>query len=67
MGVANGDDDVVKIEDGRREGEASMISVNCPDKTGLGCDLCRIILDFGLSITRGGLESVVFFKFYDVF
>lgn len=63
MGVANGDDDVVKIEDGRTEGEASMISVNCPDKTGLGCDLCRIILDFGLSITRGGLESAVFFKF----
>ncbi|RWR95442.1 ACT domain-containing protein ACR9-like protein isoform X1 [Cinnamomum micranthum f. kanehirae] len=57
MGVANGDDDVVKIEDGRTEGEASMISVNCPDKTGLGCDLCRIILDFGLSITRGDVST----------
>eukprot|EP00268_Persea_americana_P033780 TRINITY_DN3340_c0_g1_i1.p1 TRINITY_DN3340_c0_g1~~TRINITY_DN3340_c0_g1_i1.p1 ORF type:complete len:419 (-),score=77.27 TRINITY_DN3340_c0_g1_i1:260-1516(-) len=57
MGVANEDDDVVKIEDGRTDGEASMISVNCPDKTGLGCDLCRIILDFGLSITRGDVST----------
>lgn len=47
-------DDVVIIRQSEREGEPSMITVNCPDKTGLGCDLCRIILFFGLSIVRGG-------------
>ncbi|XP_020272729.1 ACT domain-containing protein ACR9-like [Asparagus officinalis] len=31
--------------------------VNCPDKTGLGCDLCRIILEFGLYITRGDVST----------
>jgi hypothetical protein len=47
-------DDVVIIRPSEREGDPSVITVNCPDKTGLGCDLCRIILFFGLSIVRGG-------------
>ncbi|KAL2509127.1 ACT domain-containing protein ACR10 [Forsythia ovata] len=45
-------DDVVLIRQSEREGEPSMITVNCPDKTGLGCDLCRIILFFGLTVVR---------------
>ncbi|XP_059646813.1 ACT domain-containing protein ACR10-like [Cornus florida] len=45
-------DDVVIIRQSEREGEPSVITVNCPDKTGLGCDLCRLILFFGLSIAR---------------
>lgn len=52
MGVPN--DDVVLIQKGKRPGEPHVITVNCPDKTGLGCDICRIILDFGLYITKGG-------------
>lgn len=52
MGVPG--EDAVEIEAARREGEPSVVTVNCPDKTGLGCDLCRIILEFGLCITRGG-------------
>lgn len=48
-------DDAVVISTSDREGDYStVITVNCPDKTGLGCDLCRIILLFGLSIDRGG-------------
>lgn len=47
-------DDVVMIRESEKEGEATVITVNCPDKTGLGCDLCRIILFFGLTIFRGG-------------
>lgn len=47
-------EDAVLIKEAGREGESTVITVNCPDKTGLGCDLCRIILLFGLSITRGG-------------
>ncbi|GFZ02380.1 ACT-like superfamily protein [Actinidia rufa] len=45
-------DDVVIMRQSEKEGEASVITVNCPDKTGLGCDLCRLILFFGLTILR---------------
>ncbi|RZC83965.1 hypothetical protein C5167_046753 [Papaver somniferum] len=50
-------DDVVLIEKGNKPGEPYVITVNCPDKTGLGCDLCRIILDFGLSISKGDVST----------
>lgn len=45
-------DDVVMIKHSEQEGEPSGVTVNCPDKTGLGCDICRIILFFGLTIVR---------------
>ncbi|XP_071908305.1 ACT domain-containing protein ACR10 isoform X1 [Coffea arabica] len=45
-------DDLVIVRQSEKEGEPSVITVNCPDKTGLGCDLCRIILFFGLFIDR---------------
>lgn len=51
MGMLN--DDAVVIKE---EGDNTLITVNCPDKTGLGSDLCRIILLFGLSITKGGIS-----------
>lgn len=47
-------EDSVVITPGEKPGDPHVITVNCPDKTGLGCDLCRIILLFGLSISRGG-------------
>jgi hypothetical protein len=40
------------------EGQDSVITINCPDQAGLGCDLCRTILEFGLRITRGGQDSL---------
>ncbi|KAL5710936.1 ACT domain-containing protein acr9 [Ranunculus cassubicifolius] len=55
MGLPN--DDAVLIENAKKPGDPSVITVNCPDKTGLGCDLCRIILDFGLSITKGDVST----------
>ncbi|XAR69150.1 [Protein-PII] uridylyltransferase [Bertholletia excelsa] len=45
-------DDVVLIRQSEKEGEPCVITVNCPDKTGLGSDLCRLILFFGLTIYR---------------
>lgn len=48
-------EDAVLIKEAEGENEHTVITVNCPDKTGLGCDLCRIILLFGLSIARGGM------------
>lgn len=55
MGIAC--DDVVLIQPAKSPGEPSVITVNCPDKAGLGCDLCRIILEFGLSITKGDFST----------
>eukprot|EP00268_Persea_americana_P033782 TRINITY_DN3340_c0_g2_i2.p1 TRINITY_DN3340_c0_g2~~TRINITY_DN3340_c0_g2_i2.p1 ORF type:complete len:489 (-),score=56.95 TRINITY_DN3340_c0_g2_i2:434-1687(-) len=55
MGVPN--EDVVLIESGKKEGDPCVITVNCPDKTGLGCDLCRIILEFGICITKGDIST----------
>ncbi|KAI4317436.1 hypothetical protein L6164_025303 [Bauhinia variegata] len=57
MGLASSDDDVVKIEKGKNPGEPCFITVNCPDKTGLGCDICRIILEFGLYVTKGDFAT----------
>ncbi|XP_072983820.1 ACT domain-containing protein ACR9-like [Typha latifolia] len=55
MGVAS--EDAVVIQVGKRTGEPSIITVNCPDQTGLGCDICRLILEYGLCITRGDVST----------
>ncbi|XP_010505230.1 PREDICTED: ACT domain-containing protein ACR10 isoform X1 [Camelina sativa] len=55
MGILS--DDVVIISQSEKEGEPSVITINCPDKTGLGCDLCRILLFFGLNIVRGDVTT----------
>ncbi|KAL0918116.1 hypothetical protein M5K25_010107 [Dendrobium thyrsiflorum] len=55
MGLAS--DELVEIQLGKNAGDPSVVTVNCPDKTGLGCDLCRIILEFGLCITRGDVST----------
>lgn len=57
-------DDIVIITPPEKEGEeATIVTVNCPDKTGLGSDLCRIILFFGLTILRGGIVQSFFLVF----
>jgi hypothetical protein len=61
MGILS--DDVVIISQSEKEGDPSVITINCPDKTGLGCDLCRILLFFGLNIVRGGNNSIPSFYF----
>ncbi|KAK9029132.1 hypothetical protein V6N11_026255 [Hibiscus sabdariffa] len=55
MGVPS--DDAVLIQKGKKPGEPHVITVNCPDKHGLGCDICRIILEFGLYITKGDVST----------
>ncbi|XP_044460861.1 ACT domain-containing protein ACR10-like [Mangifera indica] len=50
-------EDFVVISQAEKPDESTVITVNCPDKTGLGCDLCRIILLFGLSIRRGDVST----------
>ncbi|KFK36561.1 hypothetical protein AALP_AA4G139300 [Arabis alpina] len=55
MGILS--DDVVIIRQSEKEGDPSVITINCPDKTGLGCDLCRILLFFGLNVIRGDVST----------
>ncbi|XP_076938946.1 ACT domain-containing protein ACR10-like [Bidens hawaiensis] len=55
MGILH--EDVVIIKPPDKQDQATVITINCPDKTGLGCDLCRIILFFGLSIVRGDIST----------
>ncbi|KAL3850693.1 hypothetical protein ACJIZ3_012575 [Penstemon smallii] len=50
-------DDAVLIEKGKKSGDPYVITVNCPDKTGLGCDICHTILEFGLYISRGDVST----------
>ncbi|KAL5734753.1 hypothetical protein ACOSP7_032614 [Xanthoceras sorbifolium] len=55
MGIFS--DDVVLIQPGKSPTEPRVVTVNCPDKPGLGCDLCRIVLEFGLCIVRGDFST----------
>ncbi|CDO99796.1 unnamed protein product [Coffea canephora] len=50
-------EDAVLIKEAESAVDHTVITVNCPDKTGLGCDLCRVILLFGLSIARGDVQT----------
>ncbi|KAJ8750457.1 hypothetical protein K2173_015596 [Erythroxylum novogranatense] len=50
-------DDAVVIQKGKTAGEPHVITVNCPDKTSLACDICHTILDFGLYITKGDIST----------
>uniref|UniRef100_A0A7N0TLC3 ACT domain-containing protein ACR n=1 Tax=Kalanchoe fedtschenkoi TaxID=63787 RepID=A0A7N0TLC3_KALFE len=55
MGIPS--DDVVLIQNGKSPNDPTVITVSCPDQAGLGCDICRIILEFGLFITRGDFST----------
>lgn len=55
MGILH--EDMVVISQAEKAGDSTVITVNCPDKTGLGCDLCRVILLFGLSICRADVST----------
>ncbi|GLT25735.1 hypothetical protein SLA2020_008450 [Shorea laevis] len=50
-------DDVVIIRPPDKDGGPRVITVNCPDKIGLGLDLCRILRIFGLSIVKGDIST----------
>ncbi|XP_071710741.1 ACT domain-containing protein ACR9-like [Rutidosis leptorrhynchoides] len=56
MGMMSWDDDVL-IEEGKNSEEPTVVTVNCPDKAGLGCDLVRNVLEFGLYVTRGDFST----------
>lgn len=55
MGVFN--EEFVVVRRGLKPGDPSEITINCPDKVGLGCDLARIVFEFGLSVTKGDMST----------
>ena len=36
---------------------AAEFRLTCPDKTGLGADICRVAFEFGLVVTRGDFST----------
>lgn len=50
-------DDIVVIRLGQKKGDPGLITVNCPDKLGLGADLARLLFDFSLHIVRGDMST----------
>jgi hypothetical protein len=50
-------DEVVQIRHADAAGDPTVVTVSCPDQTGLGCDLCRLVLLFGLNILKGGASA----------
>ena len=57
MGIPN--DEVVQIRQADAVGDPTMVTVSCPDKIGLGCDLCRIVLLLGLNILKADRSTDV--------
>lgn len=55
MGVPS--DEVVQIRHPDAAGDPTVVTISCPDKTGLGCDLCRVVLLFGLNIFKGDMST----------
>ncbi|KAG2311923.1 hypothetical protein Bca52824_023480 [Brassica carinata] len=51
-------EDTIVIEMGKKAGEPHVITVNCPNRTGLGCDICIVVLNFGFYIKKGVLWVV---------
>ncbi|CAK9249784.1 unnamed protein product [Sphagnum jensenii] len=56
MGAAFNDEYVI-VRRGKHEGDPSEITVNCPDKVGLGCDFARTVFEFGLSVVKGDFST----------
>lgn len=50
-------DEIVVFRLGQKKGDPSVITINCPDKLGLGCDLTRVLFEFGLTVVRGDMST----------
>jgi hypothetical protein len=49
--------EIVNVRRGHHQGDPSELTINCPDKVGLGCDFARIVFEFGLSVVKGGKQA----------
>ncbi len=46
--------EIVNVRRGHHQDDPSELTINCPDKVGLGCDFARIVFEFGLKVVKGG-------------
>lgn len=52
------DDEIVTIRPvAGQTGEVMEVRISCPDATGLGCDIARTMLDFGLKELQGDVST----------
>ena len=50
------DEEIVQVE-GHPSGTSADISISCSDATGLGCDIARVIFNFGLTVYSGDFST----------
>lgn len=50
-------DEFVVVSVGAQPEDLTEITINCPDKVGLGCDIARIVFEFSMSVIRGDLAT----------
>mmetsp|Transcript_18213 Transcript_18213/g.51014 ORF Transcript_18213/g.51014 Transcript_18213/m.51014 type:complete len:504 (-) Transcript_18213:761-2272(-) len=51
------DDEIVMIRSVTGQPDVMEIRISCPDATGLGCDIARALLDFGLKELQGDVST----------
>ncbi|KAK9869029.1 hypothetical protein WJX84_003698 [Apatococcus fuscideae] len=59
-GASELDDETISIRrlpGTTEESPARELRISCPDATGLGCDISRMLLDFGISIVSGDVST----------
>jgi len=45
--------------EGAEDSTQTEVRISCPDATGLGCDVARMLFDFGLRILEGAAQSLM--------
>ncbi|QDZ18210.1 ACT domain-containing protein [Chloropicon primus] len=50
------DEEVVQVE-AHVSGDSADVSISCSDATGLGCDIARVIFNFGLTVYNGDFST----------
>lgn len=50
------DDEVVEVE-AHPSGDSAHVSISCSDATGLGCDIARVLFNFGLTVYNGDFST----------
>eukprot|EP00951_Prasinocladus_malaysianus_P027040 scaffold241551_cov41-Prasinocladus_malaysianus.AAC.1 len=51
------DDEIVTMRPVPGHPDVMEIRISCPDATGLGCDIARTFLDFGLKELQGDVST----------
>lgn len=50
-------DEFVVVNVGAQPEDLTEVTINCPDRVGMGCDIARVVFEFSLSTIRGDLVT----------